>query len=298
MNIKNIHFFDSQFKFLFRRYSHAFSTQKSSLNFYEVLELKTNCTHREIRKNYIRLAKTYHPDVYKGNDKDRFKQIKEAYDTLKIPEKREEYDKKFNISKENEKKFENSFSEKNEDNDIQKPTANIYKDWDEVGKKINIDFEYQKFMGKDTIVKPEEIIISEDPLIIQFSEAEKKRQEFLNMKNNQELHFLKFGHQKSFSESLDDTIEILNERHRILTEPEEKKKEREIRYLESLKKKLFWFQIFALIIIIPFSINFFSQKLYLNKKQKEMIEIKDNVEKLMELELLHNRMVFEGEDNR
>ena len=34
----------------------------------------------------------YHPDVYEGKDKERFNKIKEAYDVLRVPEKRREYD--------------------------------------------------------------------------------------------------------------------------------------------------------------------------------------------------------------
>jgi curved DNA-binding protein CbpA len=40
----------------------------------------------------LRLAKIYHPDVYKGEDKNRFKKIMEAYSILKNPEKRRDYD--------------------------------------------------------------------------------------------------------------------------------------------------------------------------------------------------------------
>lgn len=45
-----------------------------------------------IRKNYIRLAKIYHPDVYKGKDKNRFEKINEAYQILSDKAKRRKYD--------------------------------------------------------------------------------------------------------------------------------------------------------------------------------------------------------------
>jgi len=40
----------------------------------------------------LKLAKKYHPDVYKGENKDHFKRINEAYNTLKNPLKRKDYD--------------------------------------------------------------------------------------------------------------------------------------------------------------------------------------------------------------
>lgn len=86
------------FKAIYKRKQlNRFVFSTASFNYYDILELKSNCSQREIRTNYIRLAKLYHPDVYKGSDKDRFKKIKEAYEILKFPEKREEYDINNNI---------------------------------------------------------------------------------------------------------------------------------------------------------------------------------------------------------
>ena len=39
---------------------------------YQILELPKTASKTDIRKNYFRLAKIYHPDVYKGKDKTRF----------------------------------------------------------------------------------------------------------------------------------------------------------------------------------------------------------------------------------
>jgi len=66
----------------------------SKRDYYEVLGLQRSATAEEIKKAYRRLAKQHHPDFNK-DDKEaekRFKEIKEAYDVLSDPQKRQQYD--------------------------------------------------------------------------------------------------------------------------------------------------------------------------------------------------------------
>ena len=65
----------------------------SKRDYYEVLGLDRNATVDEIKKAYRKLARKYHPDVNKEPDAEqKFKEIKEAYETLSDPNKKAHYD--------------------------------------------------------------------------------------------------------------------------------------------------------------------------------------------------------------
>ena len=63
-------------------------------DYYEVLGVDRSASAEDIRRAYRKLARQYHPDVNKDHGaEDRFKEVAEAYEVLRDPEKRERYDR-------------------------------------------------------------------------------------------------------------------------------------------------------------------------------------------------------------
>jgi DnaJ-class molecular chaperone len=72
-------------------------------DFYYILGTDANSTLNEIKEAYRKLSKKFHPDLNQGDKyfEDRFREIKEAYDTLSDPAKRSRYDAALKKSRSN-----------------------------------------------------------------------------------------------------------------------------------------------------------------------------------------------------
>ena len=62
-------------------------------DYYDILGVGREASQDDIRKAYRKLAKQYHPDVSKEKNADaRYREINEAHEVLKDPDKRAKYD--------------------------------------------------------------------------------------------------------------------------------------------------------------------------------------------------------------
>lgn len=63
-------------------------------DYYKILEVGRNATTEEIDKSYKKLARKYHPDLNPGDSaaEEKFKEVNEAHEVLKDPQKRKLYD--------------------------------------------------------------------------------------------------------------------------------------------------------------------------------------------------------------
>ncbi len=74
--------------------------------YYKILELPIDAELADIKRQYRKCAKKYHPDLNKGdkNAEEMFKKVKEAYETLTDENKRAAYDLSWKKQRDNEKK--------------------------------------------------------------------------------------------------------------------------------------------------------------------------------------------------
>lgn len=121
------------------------------LDYYSLLHLKKNITNeQDVKRSYIKLAKKFHPDVYKGSP-ELFKRITEAYKTLKDPFKREEYNKKMNIIK-------NQHYKRGQSKKAEKMAE--YPKFEEEFKKLDINKLFLKFTNRRVRHSAEEIKVT------------------------------------------------------------------------------------------------------------------------------------------
>jgi hypothetical protein len=66
---------------------------------YEVLQLSQNADSETVERVYRLLAKRFHPDNKGSGDEERFREVHTAYEVLTDPERRAEYDVKYDKNK-------------------------------------------------------------------------------------------------------------------------------------------------------------------------------------------------------
>ncbi|CAA6804207.1 MAG: Cytochrome C biogenesis protein [uncultured Thiotrichaceae bacterium] len=83
-------------------------------DYYQILKLDREASQKEIKRAYRKLAREYHPDVSILSDaEEKFKEMGEAYEVLKNPKKREEYDRLNNSWQGRQEDSQPSYSSQN-----------------------------------------------------------------------------------------------------------------------------------------------------------------------------------------
>lgn len=71
----------------------------TTVNLYDVLNIESDCSRKEVKAAYRELAKVFHPDR-KGGDVEMFELVTHAYNVLSNPKTRKEYDNLYKLTKE------------------------------------------------------------------------------------------------------------------------------------------------------------------------------------------------------
>lgn len=84
-------------------------------NYYKTLGVPVDTTLAQIKKEYKKLAKQFHPDKNQGDKsaEEKFKLINEAYEVLSDSEKRIKYDEELRVQNERTKQVYSSSSKSN-----------------------------------------------------------------------------------------------------------------------------------------------------------------------------------------
>lgn len=70
----------------------------STINYYDLLQINPRAEIETIERVYRIMAARYHPDNQQTGDADRFRLLTEAYQMLRDPVKRRDYDKQFEVN--------------------------------------------------------------------------------------------------------------------------------------------------------------------------------------------------------
>lgn len=73
-------------------------TQPATVNYYDLLQINPRAEVETIERVFRILASRYHPDNQQTGDVERFRLLSEAYQTLRDPLKRKEYDRQFEVN--------------------------------------------------------------------------------------------------------------------------------------------------------------------------------------------------------
>ena len=197
---------------IFNQNKHRFCTTQSihdlfeknylKLDYYSLLQASKDSSQDDIKKNYYKLVKSFHPDRYKGNP-NIIKKISEAYKTLSNTQSREVYNKKQRIKIKINKKKSNESDEttkkhnqkQQEEHEKSEETSKYENDFNSLdkekmkhkffNKKISTDFSKIQIFKSDVDKKMNPSQILKKELFKNLDEIEfQKKNFFIPLINN------------------------------------------------------------------------------------------------------------------
>jgi curved DNA-binding protein CbpA len=150
------------------------------IDYYKILDVDTEATIDEIKKNYIYLAKKYHPDQKHGNT-EMFQMVSKAYEVLANKETRKEYDLYFLKKSFTELQEDTFFSLKDQftdflainDNKKKMTKEELDKIYDDVFKDRE-DFKEKVLDTSDTIKRINDINFEREAINIETTDEQLK----------------------------------------------------------------------------------------------------------------------------
>lgn len=150
------------------------------IDYYKILDVDMEATVDEIKKNYIDLAKKYHPDQKNGNT-EMFQMVSKAYEVLAHKETRKEYDLYFLKKSFNELQEDTFFSLKDQftdflainDNKKKMTKEELDKIYDDVFKDRE-DFKEKVLDTNDTIKRINDINFEREAINIESTDEQLK----------------------------------------------------------------------------------------------------------------------------
>ena len=197
------------------RLARVFCAQQK-VNYYKVLGVANSATGNEIKSKYKELVKKYHPDVYKGSDKDVYNRIHEAYKTLISPKKRMEYDESLGSqagASGQPRTGKTDWSDIESEYKENASARDFYQDFNKVNTKRDADVkaEYEKFFKKPIKTDFEKVNVREDVSLSGFNDKDRSRAEFVDKFNEKSAVQTYINEQGAgFDKTVEETIEILN----------------------------------------------------------------------------------------
>ncbi|CAK82683.1 unnamed protein product (macronuclear) [Paramecium tetraurelia] len=276
---------------------YRFSTQQ--INYYTILELNATCTQKQIKQNYLKLAKIYHPDVYKGNDANRFKLIQEAYNTLKTPEKRQSYDQ--TIFKErafaNQERPQSSESEENTQKNeyTAKQTKDginftfTKKEYKDATEEKTVEDEFRKFMQEPLKINPEEVKVYENVVARQMTKEHKAQDEFIIAKENKWKIFFFKAHQIGYSQQVKEYIKGINQQWQEKKNDTEEMKQQKRQMQKRIANGIFFIFIG---LSLPFFYSALARRQEIDKDFKEDLDFLYKVADQMDYLEISTRFVY------